>query len=196
MRSKKRIIIILILIFSATHGKSQRTLETGLLSKKELEKTKVYASLIDAMKDPEQVIILDLTGQHLDSLPSTIEKFKNLQVLRLGWKIKDSTPKKIIRRSKKIGGGIIHLDRLQGKYVDYNQLTKLPSTISNLKKLQEINLGYNNLTEVPVELTHLKNLKFINLIGCYGLLNKEKELKEFKKMLPADCIVWSDIRLE
>lgn len=189
------ILIILVLSFAA-QLKSQQSQDLNLLTKKELEKAKVYTNLNEALKDPEKVVILDLTGQHLDSLPSTIGQFKNLQVLRLGWKIKDSTPKRIIRRAKKIRGGIMHLDRLHGIYIDYNYLKSLPRTIVNLTKLQEINLGYNNLTEVPIELIQLKNLKFINLIGCYDLLNKESKMKEFKRGLPVDCVLWSDIRFE
>ena len=188
-------MLMTLMLSLALQVKSQQTQESPrLLTKLELEKAKVYTNLNEALKEPENVVILDLSGQQLDSLPSTIGQLKQLQVLRLGCKIKDSTPKRILRKAKKIGGGIMHLDGLQGIYIDYNYLTNLPPTIINLTKLQEIHLGYNNLNEVPVELIQLKNLEFINLIGCYGLLGKEKELKAFKLMLPANCIVWSDIR--
>lgn len=196
MRSKTSIIIFITFILFTTPGKGQLLPDAGLLTKKELNKTKVYTSLNEALTEPEDVVILDLTGQNLDSLPSSIGQFRNLQVLRLGWKIKDSTPKRIIRKSKKVGGGMMHLDRLQGVYIDYNNLTSLPKTIVNLKKLQEIDLGYNALTEVPVELVQLNNLKFINLIGCYGLLNEEIEMKEFKRGLSVHCVLWSDIGFE
>src|SRR5579872_2139161 len=165
-RTMTRLILLLTLLAflfcPAVQLAAQQATDTILLTKQELKKEKVYHSISDALKEPEKVIILDLTGQHLDSLPSSVAQFKNLQVLRLGCKIKDTTPKRIIVHSRKIGGGIMHLDRLQGKYIDYNYLKKLPSTIKNLAKLQEINLGYNNILDVPFELAELKNMRFVN----------------------------------
>jgi leucine-rich repeat protein SHOC2 len=159
-----------------------------LLSDKQLKKEKPFTSLDQALMNPSKVFILDLSGQSLDSLPNSIGQLKNLQVLKLGNKIKSTTPRSVIRHSKRIGGGIMHLDRGSGRYVDYNHLTKLPETIKNLTKLQIIILSYNNIDHVPFELSQLKNLKYVSLIGCYDLMNKEKELKELKLKLPINCI--------
>ena len=169
--------------------------DTSLLSKDELAKAKVFYDLSEALKTPLEVYVLDLRGKGLDSLPESIGQLKNLQSLRLSHKTRDDCPKKIIRKSKKIGGGLMHLDRMSGKYIAYNHLTFLPKSIAKLDKLQEVNLGYNNLSEVPMILGELKNLKFLNLVGCYGLLKKEKELKELKSMLPEGCVFWTDLRI-
>jgi Leucine-rich repeat (LRR) protein len=190
----RKFLSLALLLYTAVAGAQQANNPT-LLGKDQLAKIRAYTSLTEALKEPEKVIVLDLSGQHLDSLPSSIGQLKNLQVLKLGWKIKTSTPKRIIRKSRKVGGGIMHFDRLQGKYIDYNHLTKLPSSIKELIQLQEINLGYNNLGDVPFELLELKHLKYINLVGCYGLLKKEDDLKKFKKLLPGDCVLYTDVRL-
>jgi Leucine-rich repeat (LRR) protein len=174
----------------------QAPADSLLLDEQALKKVKVYNDLYSAFKKPDEVVILDLRGQKLNQLPDSIDKFNNLQLLRLGCKIKDSTPKRIIRKSKRIGGGIMHLDRMQGKYIAYNFLTKLPVTIKNLTKLQEIDLAYNNLSDVPVELAELKNLKKVNLIGNYKLLDKSDQLKMIKKSLPTDCKLWTDLRID
>lgn len=174
----------------------QETEYTKLLSKNLLKKEKVYSNLTSAFKEPHKVIILDLRGQYITELPDSIDKFKNLQILRLGWKIKASTPKKIIRKSKRIGGGIMHLDRLQGKYVAYNSLTVLPKAIKNLTKLQEIDLSYNNLSYVPFEIAEIKNLRTVNLIGNYKLLDSAYQIKKLKNSLPPDCKLWTDVRIE
>jgi leucine-rich repeat protein SHOC2 len=166
-----------------------------LLSEEQLKEQKVYRDLDEALREPEKVFILDLTGQHLTFLPNSIGRLKNLQVLKLGWKIKDSTPRRVVRHSKHVGGGIIHLDRLQGKYIDYNALTSLPDSISQLQNLQKVYLGYNQLASVPFILAQLKNLQFIDLIGNYDLLTNEEGMRTFKKQLPERCLLYSDLRL-
>ena len=192
----KKITCIVLLLTTFVTSYAKQLTDTTLLSRKELHKVKIYKNIAEALKTPDKVLVLDLSGQHLDSFPTSILEFKNLQVLKLGWKIKKSTPRTVIWKSKRIGGGIMHLDRFQGKYIDYNHLTALPTSISKLTKLQEIDLSYNNLTNVQFVLAELKNLKFNNLVGCYSLIEKESDLKRLKQMLPAGCILWSDVRLE
>lgn len=190
-----RIFILSILMSFGNICLGQNVSDTTLLSKEELDKAKVFYDLSEALKTPLEVYVLDLRGKGLDSLPESIGQLLNLQSLKLSHKTREDCPKKIIRKSKKIGGGLMHLDRLSGKYIAYNHITFLPESIAELDKLQEINLGYNNLTEVPMVLGKLKNLKFVNLVGCYGLLKKENELKELKSTLPDGCVFWTDLRI-
>jgi Leucine-rich repeat (LRR) protein len=194
MITKSITLLITSIICFCGYLKSQTITDTLLLTDIQLKKAKIYTNFNSALLEPEKVIILDLTGQNLDSLPSTIGLFINLQILKLGWKIKDNTPKSLIRKAKKVGGGIMHFDRLQGIYVDYNHLQELPTSITNLRKLQIINLSYNDIFDVPFDLSHLKNLKMINLIGCYSLLDKVDDLKKFKSLLPTDCLLYCDVR--
>ncbi len=181
----KLLISIFILINLASYGQQQSNIT--LLNKRQLKGVKIYCDIDDAMREPEKVIILDLTGKRLDSLPESIGQLINLQVLKLGCKINDSVPKRIIRKSRRIGGGIMHLDRGTGRFIKYNYITKLPDSIKFLTKLQEINLSNNRLKEVPFELAKLKQLKLVNLNVNYALLDKVDDLKKLKSMLPSDC---------
>jgi Leucine-rich repeat (LRR) protein len=192
----KKVLLAIPFSFVLNSFISAQYIDTPLLSATELKNEKIYTDINDALHTPEKVIILDLSGQHLDSLPSNIAQFKNLQVLRLGYKIKKSTPKSILRQSKKTGGGIIHLDGLRGTYVDYNSLRELPAAIADLPKLQEINLSYNQLLQVPFILSQLKNLKWVNLVGCYALLDQTDDLKKLQSMLPTNCILSTDVMLD
>jgi len=190
-----RIIIFSVLISFGNSCMAQAISDKTLLSKDELNNAKVFNDLSEALKTPLKVYVLDLRGKGLDTLPESIGQLKNLQSLNLSHKTRDDCPKKIIRKSKTIGGGLMHLDGMSGKYIAYNNITFLPGSIAELGKLQEINLGYNKLSEVPMVLGELENLKFLNLVGCYGLLKKKNELKELKGMLPEGCVFWNDSRI-
>lgn len=183
-------IVLISLLFGYSLGQS--TSDSTLLSKDDLDKAKVYYDLTEALKNPLEVYVLDLRGNRLESLPTSIGQLKNLQSLRLSNKVREDCPKKVLRKAKKISGGLMHLDRMSGKYIAYNHLTSLPNWITQLEKLQEINLGYNSLSEVPMILGKMRNLKFVNLIGCYELINKKEELKALKNRLPNGCVFWTD----
>lgn len=170
--------------------------DTTLLSDEELKNSTPYTDLKKALKEPEKVIVLDLSGQQLEELPESIGSFTNLQALYLGCGIKKSTPKRVLKKASRIGGGIMHLDRGTGKYINYNRIAQLPDTLASLKKLQKINLNNNGFEEVPEVLTQLPNIRWINLYGCYGLIHKEEELKALKAALPANCLLYTDVRLE
>lgn len=163
--------------------------DTVLLSYEKLAKVKAYTDLEEALKNPEKVIALDLSGKELEELPESIGTFKNLQLLKLGYGIKSSTPQRIIRKSKHIGGGILHLDRGTGKYVAYNQLTQLPDTLTSLTKLQYIDLNNNSFKDVPMILKEIKSLKTINFYGCYQLIDNKAEIDALKTALGENCSI-------
>jgi len=180
---------ILLLSFSIFLGSFafSQTADTTLLTREQLDTCKVYTDLNEALKYPESVIILNLSGQKLKKLPESIGLFTNLQVLNLGYAVKRSTPKKVLNQAKRIGGGILHLDRGTGKYLEYNQLTELPDTIRNLKKLQHLNLYHNAFTEVPMILKEVKSLQSINFYDCYGLIDNKTQIDELQAALGEDC---------
>jgi len=160
----------------------------SLLNLAQLRKEHTYTDLKKAFKHPEKVIVLDLSRQELDSLPEIIGKLINLQVLLLGPGPKKSVPKRILRKSEHIGGGIYHLDRGTGKYVGYNKLTTLPETMKKLTKLQYLNLSYNKFDEVPEMLQSFNNLKMLSLTGCRNLFDNTTQIAELKMELTEGCI--------
>jgi Leucine-rich repeat (LRR) protein len=184
-----RYLIILLFVSGNTALLAQSS-DTTFLTANQLKKEKPFTDLDKALKNPEKVIVLDLTGKSLEELPESIGSFKNLQVLRLGYGIKPGTPKRIIRKSKHIGGGILHLDRGTGKYVAYNQLTQLPDTLASLTKLQYIDLNNNAFTDVPMILKEIETLTTINFYGCYSLMDNKAQIEELKTALGENCTVF------
>jgi Leucine-rich repeat (LRR) protein len=164
-----------------------QTADTTLLTREQLDTCKVYTNLDEALRHPENVFILNLSGQNLTKLPESIGSFSNLQVLHLGYGIKKSTPKKVLQQAERIGGGILHLDRGTGKYLEYNRLRELPDTIANLKKLQYLNLYHNDFDEVPMILKELKSLQYINFYDCYGLIDNKAQIDELQAALGPGC---------
>ncbi len=182
--------LIILLFVSGRAALLAQTTDTTFLTADQLKKEKPFTDLDKAMKNPEKVIVLDLSGKRLEELPESIGSFKNLQVLKLGYGIDPSTPKRIIRKSKHIGGGILHLDRGTGKYVAYNQLTQLPDTLTSLTKLQYIDLNNNAFTDVPMILKGIKTLTTINFYGCYSLMDNKAQIDELKTALGPDCKIY------
>jgi hypothetical protein len=115
------------------------------------EKPKVYTSLKLALKEPDKVLVLDLRGQRLDSLPREIGQLKNLEVLLLDSKLRTLWlyPKawKYKFGFKRLpAGGYAHLQgRGAGKFFKFNNLKELPNEICDLKKLKLIDIYYNPL---------------------------------------------------
>ncbi|WP_173644924.1 leucine-rich repeat domain-containing protein, partial [Leptospira interrogans] len=93
--------------------------------------TKTYHNLQDALDNPLDVLILEMSmntrismGLHeLESLPRVIGLFQNLEKLNL----------------------------------DGNQLTSLPKEIGQLQKLRVLNLAGNQFTSLPKEIGQLQN---------------------------------------
>lgn len=94
---------------------------------------KIYTSLEDALKKPQDVCVLDLRLRLLPKkikiLPSFIGKFTNLKEL----------------------------------YLDDNFLNKIPSDIGKLSRLEILDLCTNWLSELPREIGNLSNLRVLRL---------------------------------
>ena len=134
----------------------------NLKKDKGLSAIKTYHNFKSALKKPNKVIILDLSGQGLKEVPKSIEKFVNLEVLDLG-----DRPKNILFKNPrlrfrycKVGGGLRHFDRRSGKYIVYNDIISLPKEIFNLKKLKSIRLTGNfGLSKKTIEEIKTKGIR-------------------------------------
>ena len=58
--------------------------QAQLLSQVALDSVRTYRSSEKALKEPEKVYRLDLSGQKLKELPESVRQFKNLNALDLG----------------------------------------------------------------------------------------------------------------
>lgn len=115
-------------------------------NKESLTSEKTYRSVKKALKNPDKVVVLDLSGQGLTELPKELVKLTNLEFLNLGDK-----PKNLLFTSPfirfnycKIGGGIRHFDRMTGKYYNSNYIKNLPDGLLDLPSLKLIRLTGNN----------------------------------------------------
>lgn len=97
----------------------------------------VYTDLNEALRSPDSVCELNITGQGIGgALPSQIGKLRNLKVL-------NASNNKMTGLPAELG----QLSQLEVLDVSNNQLTGLPMELGNLKQLREFNLKGNAYSE-------------------------------------------------
>ena len=96
------------------------------------------------------------------SLPGTIGKLQNLEVLDLGR-----------NRIKSIPSQIASLQKLKRLALDYNDIHELPPFVGNLKNLQELSVCANGGIKLPKSLSNLNGLKIF--MGNNYLKIKDQE---------------------
>jgi hypothetical protein len=163
---KKRHITLILILFVYLNSFSQDSISR--------DKIKVYKSLQKALRHPEKVRALDLSGQKLKELPTDIAKFQNLELLWLGprhrnlWFYPKAWPYKFFGRHLP-AGGYAHLQgRGRGKFIFNNYLDSLPVEFFSLKKLKFIDIRHNSIdnSEWVVKLKSL-NAEMIILSYSY-----------------------------
>jgi len=120
---KYRLLLLLVFVFTSENVTAQSSIDS-------IQSKKVFVSIDEALKNPENVYKIDLSNQNLQ-MPDTIwSKFTNLQYFSL----KND-------HLKKIPEGIGYLKNLRVLDLSGNDFKVLPSTFSNLIKLQELFLN-------------------------------------------------------
>jgi len=203
----KLVSIAILLALFLPYGHAQ---EGRLLTLDELINEKVYTSLEEALIEPESVYILDLSGQHLEFIPSEIEKMTNLQSLILrnnyleDFDI-DLSKNKLLQylvlsenQFSTIPQKIGTLSNLSGLYLIRNELLSLPESIGALTNLTELSLTQNQLMTLPESIGNLSNLKKLYLSGnqlislpeCIGSLSNLEHLDVSRNQLTLlpECI--------
>jgi len=114
-------------------------LQAQLLSSEELARQKIFTSLEDALRAPDNVYRLTLKRlKKTDSLPETVFLLKNLQELTV-------TKSKLQTINKKIAQ-LIYLQYLN---LDHNHLVKLPDELTCLVHLKKLIISRNMVYKLP-----------------------------------------------
>lgn len=161
-----RVLRLVVLFFSASGlihaGDSERTPQvTTTRSAPSASVDKQYASLEDALKEPDRVRSLILAHSPRGILPAEIGKLVNLSALILHRNDLTSLPDDITRlsnlRALYLGGSprlnfkdalakLARLPRLEGLGLDDNRLQHVPEGIADLANLKRLGLSSNHLT--------------------------------------------------
>ena len=111
-----------------------------------------YSSLIEALKNPDDVLGLNLTNQGLTSLPEEIGVFKNLISLQANFNHLKTVPESIGK-----------LTKLKELYLNGNSIETLPNSIGNLKNLSLLCLDYNRLTALPDGILQINKMTYFTI---------------------------------
>lgn len=142
------------------------------------DSVKVYHwSEVSDTLDRGAVVALSFHKMKLESLPSELEEFKNLQYLVVGKNKLTDLPdfvadmKRLIyvdlsqNRFKELPEEICALTSLEKLILNRNELNTLPECISGASSISYIDLWDNPIRTLPESLVDLPNLKKIDLSG-------------------------------
>jgi Leucine-rich repeat (LRR) protein len=137
--------------------------------------TKMYESLEEALKEPEQVIRLNLSKRDLTSIPPEIGQLKNLKVLSLYGNQLTNLPPEFANlaqlqsldlgknRFPEVPPQLLKLNNLKVLYLTSNRITVVPPALFKLKNLLLLELAGNQLETLPPDVGNLTNLMELNL---------------------------------
>ncbi|MCP4363601.1 MAG: GTPase [Chloroflexi bacterium] len=114
--------------------------------------------------DEGNLVLLNLAGLNIKSLPSEIGQFFQLQKLVLGETVlEEGSELQLGNQITYLPPEIGQLTNLRSLDVRHNELTSLPSEIGQLSKLKRLDLWNNKLTTLPPEIGQLANLQSLDL---------------------------------
>jgi len=120
----------------------------GVLNEYELDKKVVYSSLSEALKHPENVYRLDLSGKNIKSVSPDLLRLTNLQELDLSNNVFLEIPYAVC--------GLLKLQRLN---MEKNNLTGISHLIGNLRNLKVLNLDNNHIKVFPNDFSKLTQIR-------------------------------------
>ncbi|MDA8597139.1 leucine-rich repeat domain-containing protein [Candidatus Pacebacteria bacterium] len=178
-------ILVLVGIFVAGQQNSSTTDTSSAFSQADKNSSDVAVVARENVDPPiEKSAIsrsdsIDVSGEGLSSVPSSIFERTNAQALDLSDNnLTGSLPAEVRQ-----------LQQLQILDLSNNQFTGVPAEIGQLTKLEVLDLSHNQLTGLPYELGNLSNLKVLNLQGnSYAAA----DLEIIKQNLPAATVVKVD----
>lgn len=193
-RTRSPWIFLLVIVFAPCGVHAQ------LLDAIALDTVRTYRSMERALKEPDLVFRLDLSGQKLKEIPDEIYQFKNLNALDLsGNKLKE-IPERLgefthmqelrLSRNKLVQlppgfCGMVHLKRLD---VSRNALIGLPSCIGAFTEMVSMDLWDNDLADFPEEMSNMEALRFVDL---RAIQFEEPEMEHIQGLIPKAKIYFS-----
>ncbi len=153
--------------------KEQRTVRSPYQQLDYVNRAGEAKSIKDALKQPEKVWRLNLSGGVSADDFADIGRLVNLRILDISQNNLSTLPNSILQLSK-----LTHLD------ASNNQITELPTNIDRLVKLRHLNLDGNSLMSLPESVGSLSCLcdlsiarnQFSTLLEWIGRLNQLKSL--------------------
>ncbi|MFN3917424.1 MAG: leucine-rich repeat domain-containing protein [Flavobacteriales bacterium] len=147
--------------------------QVNILTKEQLDTCKVYISLEAALKNPEQVYVLNLSKAKITELSADIGKLKNLNVLLLSK-----------NKLKTLPAEIRFLQNLQIIDLGKNSISIFPDGLTQCTSLRKLILNQNPITALPYDIKNLANLEYLDLWGSEMTIFPESlgELKNLKEI--------------
>ncbi|XP_051011849.1 leucine-rich repeat-containing protein 69 [Acomys russatus] len=102
----------------------------------------------------QELVLLNLNGNRLTSLPQEISRLRNLTYLSISH-----------NKLTRIPTELCSLEHLSVLYLNYNQLMCIPDEIKCLHNLQKLFLARNNIDVMPEGICHLKKLRILDIAG-------------------------------
>ncbi|MCB9188784.1 MAG: leucine-rich repeat domain-containing protein [Flavobacteriales bacterium] len=188
---KNYLFFLVLFCFGISFGQSDVDLDT----------CKVFTSLEEAMKNPEEVYILDLSKTKLKVAPETISKLINLRELDLSKNKLSELPLsfsslKFLEKIhldknefKTFPVVLVELTKLKEISISQNEVYGIPFDIKNLQDLEVLDMWSNNLYEIPDSMSELKKLRIFDL---RVIQFTDPEMERISKLLPNTKIHFSN----
>ena len=107
----------------------------------------VYRDIATALQQPDKVRVLDLRGQGLDSLPSSLNSLQNVEAILMGMKVRNlwlypRAWKYKFHLSRLPAGGYLHLQgRGRGEYFTFNNFETAPLDFCRFPHLRVLDVA-------------------------------------------------------
>ena len=193
---RKFLFLILLCFF----GSNETALsQSPLLPMEQLQKTKLYKSIDEALLEPNNVYRLNLSNTGISQLPTEMSTLTKLQSLNISNNNITELPSEInnlknLQFLNLEGTNIVNLpDLSQFKNLislDLDNISTLNGAnalnkIFNVKSLRELSMSSVFIMAVPTEIKKLKNLLKLNLSRC-GLTEFSKGICMLKNLIYLD----------
>lgn len=114
--------------------------------------SRTFVDMKIALKNPQEVCRLNLSGKNLSHLPEGLNKLSNLSTLNISNNNLDEIPEIVFEFKN-----LMYLN------ISNNKISILPKEIGKLTNLQYLDLSKNNITQIPAEISNLRQLRTLLL---------------------------------